>query len=539
MEKLQEEVRVLKQQMRDTQTDRERERLEFLKQPVKVELTKKRKKEEEAREKARDLYESVLKETRERHNKYWDRDRAQEDWRRFLKNKVSDWPEYQGKGKWASYERAYESRAGKNAPRKKNKNQLLKDIPKDGKYFKLLDLPIELRLMIYEFYFQGERERKVPSYYISHGELNVLLFEDPEKVSFPPLYIRKWTKFPHFDVYRRLVEYPHERKELDTVVHRYCQQYIIDGHICFGEWRRVPQSLRCSNTAKLYPHRCSICGHTGKNHIPDYIRVNEYGHLVDNLAPLCLVNRRIFADMWCMLVGVHAKFEASISSFKYGPLFRFIRMFKRLCGITITYDKVRLTLSNFSRAASFYQQGNVTIPIEQWSRDLEIAFRDHWFRNFPLWPVVCDNSTPELHLILEHWMNFVRQTAALYRLDPHEWEKITRPYVSRLFVQTGLRSDGEDNERHALIEDCLSMLCNGAKYHFFMGRWPVKDCLTDGNLSSAKGYRALWTHEHAYFKVIEEYRQDIDTALRRKLGELYDDWVALRKQETVPDEGVI
>jgi hypothetical protein len=101
--------------VRALEVERERERLEILKQPVRVELTKKRQKEEEARKKAWGLFEKVLDEARDRYLKYWDVTRK----RRFfrctdLNNDDNGWLVYEGKGKWSTYERAYLSRAEAN-----------------------------------------------------------------------------------------------------------------------------------------------------------------------------------------------------------------------------------------------------------------------------------------------------------------------------------------------------------------------------------------------------------------------------------------
>jgi hypothetical protein len=204
-------------------------------------------------------------------------------------------------------------------------------------------------------------------------------------------------------------------------------------------------------------------------------------------------------------------------------------MFKRLCDKTIKYPMVRL-------------QPGPTFAVDEVESmlcNLEKAFRDHWFRHFPLWPWnVCGDDEDEAFPLLKHWINFARQAAALYRIDPDEWARITQSYVLRVPVKPRLRSEDEDDEGHFLIEACLSMVSNGAKYRLgFWGDWP--DIGNHGHSAFFwRDYKAT-EYEYTYVKVVEEYRQEVDKALRGKLRDSYEDWVALRNEETVPDEGVI
>lgn len=365
--------------LRALEVERERERLELLKQPVKVELTKKRQKEEETREKAWRLFENILQETRDRYWAYWNNNRRYRYWSQSENhNDDHSWPVYEGRGKWLSYDRAYWARAYKlvvpmtEEERNKMENrkfphleldyrdylpnehvyprylryynhlpkvrlplhlqpQLTEQSQRDlalhfqsmltfphvyqllprqevdgraiyafrtadrvspsvapptfepGQHLELLDFPLEIRLMIYEFYFDKERTQEPPA---PRGR-------DPpgrgnRNSPWRPLLRRLRTQAPHLEyVFRSHIDDPYQRKKFDIAVHQYCQEYMRARDTRLLDWGRVKPNVNLGDSApRLYPYK-------KKDHRSETIEINQHGHLRVSLAPLCLVNKSL------------------------------------------------------------------------------------------------------------------------------------------------------------------------------------------------------------------------------------------------------
>jgi hypothetical protein len=75
---------------------------------------------------------------------------------------------------------------------------------------------------------------------------------------------------------------------------------------------------------------------------------------------------------------------------------------------------------------------------------LREAFARHWLGGFPLWDSKNNSKKRRNQIVahyagkgletptkglLRHWMNFLRQAAALWRIEPSEFEALTRPFV--------------------------------------------------------------------------------------------------------------
>jgi hypothetical protein len=84
------------------------------------------------------------------------------------------------------------------------------------------------------------------------------------------------------------------------------------------------------------------------------------------------------------------------------------------------------------------------------------------------------------------------------------------------------------------------MIATGAIYRLrYRGDWPdIRHAWKYSPFATDKRYRAR-ENEYRYVEIVEGYGQEIDRALRQKLGDSYKDWMALRDEETVPDEGNI
>lgn len=309
------------------------------------------------------------------------------------------------------------------------------------------------------------------------------------------------------------------------------------------------------------PRRCkSLWPNVVDEHIEPLLLLSGRGNLGKTLPPLALVNRQILLELWTRYLTREPGLLAMVAGFNFRPLFRFCRMMRTICFQTFTARNVHIGLT-FSAG-----------PCNNDYSNLCVAFANHWLGGFPLWHPVrsshssseppsdsssewsldsssnpSSNPEPDMNqeCLLKHWMYFVRQAAALYRIDDVFWATITRPFLqvfSDIFGDRELHDPSGEGTPILIVKDALWMISEAAKYRMgYSGEW-TDDKAYDYNgeyLLGSDDARTASQKEYTLVEIVEGYRQAVDRALREKLGHCYDEWEQMSEDATVPDEGVI
>jgi hypothetical protein len=172
----------------------------------------------------------------------------------------------------------------------------------------------------------------------------------------------------------------------------------------------------------------------------------------------------------------------------------------------------------------------------------------HWLQGFPLLrmkPEETGNKKPQGIAMLDVWVLFVRQAAALCRIDAQYWESMTRPYVERFeqvyHQQLNITTDSDSRKKGLqLVEDTVRMITIAADVRAnYKGDWPDSHGIYAGELYvfSKDGIPNATDVEYRLVAIVMEYREKVNQAIRKRLGDCYGEWESYLG--TLPDDGTI
>jgi hypothetical protein len=412
--------------------------------------------------------------------------------------------------------------------------------------FRILDLPLELRLKIYDFYFDEHRKNPYWSDVYTDWLSRKLRKHRPPPSLGGPDPRRHWSRFSP-----RTVRKDKEDKMIREVQNQLAPEPDQNSLAIFDIYEEYMKQHRDEKEAgtedddaptaeDLHPHKCTTGCDATKNEHQDIeeIEVSESGNIIRTLPPLSLVSKQFFHETWRYCLGKHVRFRAHVLDFDFRPLYRLLRMLKVLGGRPVTFEDVSIeewfTSINCDGTKFCWHSQDIG------SRFciLEKVFWNHWIHGFPL-KSSCEG-------LFSYWIEATSQTAALCRIDTTYWEELTPPYVKKFAnVQGSYRGRGYlAKSGLELVEDTVWMFAQAAEYRLgYNGDWKV----TDNDVYKMHGddtylygpHIEATDKEYELVRIFAEYACTVDKALRERLGDCYEEYARLRKKEFVPDDGII
>ncbi|KAI4943059.1 hypothetical protein J4E86_010006 [Alternaria arbusti] len=273
------------------------------------------------------------------------------------------------------------------------------------------------------------------------------------------------------------------------------------------------------------------------------LEIDVRGNLVDDLPMLSYVDRAIFSEtlfLYYSTVREGLWIKWTVRNLDFFPFLRFYQAFTRgenaveipPSRLHIEFDKEKEETDDGLHAKKFVHV----------KRLVEL----HWLDGFPLWSCLTGLSDrQDCKGPFGDYMYSVRQVVALYRIDHEAWKSLSVEYLRRCEAMgddDALESNFATLSDAELVEAVIDMLCGAIEYNLgYTGSYArIGRDQTEWDQDIFETFRYKGSHvktayekEHAIVRVVSLYRKKVDGTLRDRLGEAYEDW------ESIPDDALI
>ncbi|CAO2647285.1 Nn.00g082070.m01.CDS01 [Neocucurbitaria sp. VM-36] len=410
------------------------------------------------------------------------------------------------------------------------------------KFEHFLDLPPELRNMVYARYLEAAKDKAKGNDARSRREK----LQDPIHSSFSRGLCSTSDQSMLHDGYRprsygnRKRWFRHRlQKAVWKTLERAEQQDGVsdeDGGESFDEYE----------AQQLHATKCVSSTDDRKS---NDVRINARGSLDEDMPFLSLTSRQLLREIWGLYFLGRPRYTMAVANFDYFPHFRFLQMIQRLeIDTKIPGELVDITLF----ATDKHDDNRCDEKFTRLKRLIEL----HWLDGLPLWGCLTGlRNVGETEYSVKHvywgWMYSVRQIVALYRIKPATWRSISIKYLQRYKF---LRDDDFDASIIAeysnpeLVQAVIEMLstslecelgCTGNFRSLYRDSHNFIDYdHKDKDLFRLPGYakRVAYELDHASVLVARQYREKAGTLLKSELGSLYEEWEASEDKKSIPQD---
>jgi hypothetical protein len=447
-----------------------------------------------------------------------------------------------------------------------------------GKGF--LDLPAEIRIMIYEFYLRFEK--KVQQYrWRARFQCSECKARSEWLASLPRAkrdQIGRNNKArssgPCPECVGRDVEegYRYTLDQLECQTRHQKMLQSISKRAYDDLIKADPRAHTLRGPFKQYKYqynaRVDRCYHE-EHHDTDIVRINERGSLCDDLPSLALSCRKVLREMWGVIYQ-NPRYEITVQNMDLFPALRFLDMLRAR---NIAHVDGKMVEIDFREVVpSKDAPSHIREQDKQKFGKIRRLISMHWIDDLPLWstltghgPEVINWAEPELRdqleedgLVdsreaLEKWLYCVRQVVALYRIDHSLW----RLHSERLLQLADLLTDSgfaetydmqwvvEDSQDADLMDGVCGMISSAIEYSLgYIGNFeetsndPDDEEVEKGKYDFFR-YRGEYEQiayepQHMEVLIVRKYCAAIDTILRDKLGEFYEEWEMMEDDRVLP-----
>ena len=273
------------------------------------------------------------------------------------------------------------------------------------------------------------------------------------------------------------------------------------------------------------------------------LEVDVRGNLVDDLPMLSYVDREIFSHtlfLYYSTVSEGLWVRWVVRNLDFFPFLRFYQAFTTgdnaveipPSRLHIEIDDIEEEIDDGLHAKKFVHA----------KRLIEL----HWLEGLPLFGCLtglCDRG--DCKGPFGDYMYSVRQIVALYRIDNEAWHSLSVKYLhdwETMDAYDSIESDFTDLDDAELVEQVIDTLCKGIEYNLGykgsysrLGRDKTEWSQDDLELFHYKGSHAktAYEKEHAIVRVVSLYRKKVDRELRWRLGNTYEEWERLPDRDDV------
>ncbi|KAI4938883.1 uncharacterized protein J4E92_000164 [Alternaria infectoria] len=419
-------------------------------------------------------------------------------------------------------------------------------------FFQFLDLPGELRNMIYDICLDNEKTTRNPDmtkrtrvYRGSMGSKSFLDHNIRQK-RVKDIRARKPTREHRKQdaarkvalekiVERKLKHAIRSRDGLTVGAHEAFYLYKLEHNMYTLPSKRVTDGQN--------NHDQGIFNSGNRTTKKGVLEIDVRGNLVDDLPMLSYVDRAIFSEtlfLYYSTVREGLWIKWTVRNLDFFPFLRFYQAFTRgdnaveipPSRLHIEFDKEKEETDDGLHAKKFVHV----------KRLVEL----HWLDGFPLWGCLTGLSDrQDCKGPFGDYMYSVRQVVALYRIDHEAWKSLSVEYLRRCEAMgddDALESDFATLSDAELVEAVIDMLCGAIEYNLgYTGSYArIGRDQTEWDQDVFETFRYKGSHvrtayekEHAIVRVVSLYQKKVDRTLRDRLGEVYEDW------ESVPDDALI
>ncbi|KAI4636167.1 hypothetical protein J4E83_001121 [Alternaria metachromatica] len=419
-------------------------------------------------------------------------------------------------------------------------------------FFQFLDLPGELRNMIYDICLDNEKTTRNPDMTkrtrVNRGSMGSKTFLDHNirQKRVKDIRARKPTREHRVRdatrkvalekiVERRVKLATRSRDGLTAGAHEAFYLYKLEHDMYTLPSKRVTDGQN--------NHDQGIFRSGNRTTKKGVLEIDVRGNLVDDLPMLSYVDRAIFSEtlfLYYSTVREGLWIKWTVRNLDFFPFLRFYQAFTRgenaveipPSRLHIEFDKEKEETDDGLHAKKFVHV----------KRLVEL----HWLDGFPLWGCLTGLSDrQDCKGPFGDYMYSVRQVVALYRIDHEAWKSLSVGYLRRceeMGYDDALESNFATLSDAELVEAVIDMLCKAIEYHLgYTGSYArIGRDQTEWDQDIFETFRYKGSHvktayekEHAIVRVVSLYRKKVDRTLRDRLGEVYEDW------ENVPDDALI
>ncbi|KZM28689.1 Glutathione transferase [Ascochyta rabiei] len=415
--------------------------------------------------------------------------------------------------------------------------------------FRFLDLPVELRIMVYEIHCAEYRR----AYRISEE------------------YYRKKIGGIQGPLYKRRSENKEACFQIET--RRIGTQIWSDIIKPEQAWNTITEPYEEYEIQHQYQGSCRY--NHERHFYVSIVSVNARGNLCENLPPLLLVSRQLFSEAWVSNFSVrpgYLRFKVKIRNFSVFPFLRLAQLLQRR-DIPIDGNMVQIQLDNRRDDDRCYKKNEVENKVGEVaekgyevcssnryavrSRRLSRLFELHWLQGVPLWNCFTNTSCDRFErdddsITFRTWLYSIRQIVALHRIDTSKWRDLSTQLLRR---HDELHKDEflwplSDS---SMIEAVVGVFNEALKYqigrtgYYAQGRYGdavAKQKPPAVRESKEAHYESRYApddgvtteREHAIVHNVTLYRVKINEAIRLELADVYEEWELGEDEKKIPED---